>query len=300
MRAATIMVGAAGLLSVSTLGCQFFGSDRSTPESVAVSRQYTQQGIGAIERNDWQEARALLGKAIKNCPTDPEARRHYAETLWHQGASAEAIQQLEEAVRLAPDEAPVYVQLSRWWLARGNVDAASHYAQQALDLDPELAAAWMASGRAMRADEQPRRALSDFHRALTYAPNDQAMLLEIAELHRQLNQPQRALATLHSLVDTYPPGETPGRVIFLEGLAYKALGRWDDAASRLATAATHGNPTPEILFHLGEAQHLAGHHHAAASTLRRALALEPEHQPSLTLLERMAARRPSAEDRQIR
>ena len=90
----------------------------------------------------------------------------------------------------------------------------------------------------MRAAGQPREALADYLRALSYAPNDRAILREIAELHRQLNQPERALQTLQTLADTYPPGEEPGQVLYLMGLAYVALGRYDDGVESLSAAVT--------------------------------------------------------------
>ena len=50
------------------------------------------------------------------------------------------------------------------------------------------------------------------------------MLREVAELYRQLNQPERALQTLQLLAETYSPGEEPADCLYLTGLAYVALG----------------------------------------------------------------------------
>ena len=122
---------------------------------------------------------------------------------------------------------------------------------------------------------------------LSYAPKDRAILLEIAELHRQLNQPQRALQTLQTLADTYSPGEEPGHVLYLTGLAYTALGRYDEGRDSLAAAVKRERPTAEMLCRLGEVELVAGHSAAALDAARQALNLEPRHQPSRELLGRI-------------
>jgi tetratricopeptide (TPR) repeat protein len=241
-----------------------------------------------LERGQGVEAQTLLAKAVKTCPTDPEARRHYAETLWQQNARAEAVAQLEEACRLLPDDPTPLVRLAEMDLAIGQVEPARRNAEMAIDLNPKLGPAWVIRGRVMQASGDLGQALADYQRAVGYLPSDRAILLEVAELYRQLRQPQRALETLQSLAETYySPAEVPQQVHYLTGLAYSATGRWDDAAESLSTAATCGPPTPEILYRLGEARWSAGHPAEASAALQQALAMEPRHQPSLELLRRM-------------
>jgi predicted Zn-dependent protease len=134
---------------------------------------------------------------------------------------------------------------------------------------------------------QPRQALTDYLRALGYDPRDRAMLQEVAELYRQLNEPQRALQTLQNLADTYSPGEEPGYVLYLTGQTYVALGRYDDAVESLSAAVARENPTADMYCRLGEAELLAGHTVEAAAAARQALILQPQHQPGRALLERI-------------
>ena len=280
------------LLAVLLSGCQLPGRGGPVSRSVATCRQLSQQGIAALERGQPRRAEALLAEAVDTCSDDPEARRHYGEALWRSGARSEAVAQLEEACRLAGEDATPRVRLAEMYLSVGQLDDARRSAQQALDLDPRLPAAWVIRGRVLRAEGQPHEALADFHRALGYAPGDRQILLEIAELYFQLNWPQRALATLHSLADTYSPGEEPQRVLHLTGLAHKALGRYDDAVESLSVAAVREDPTPEILYLLAEVELSAGRPQQAAAAARRALALEPQHQASLRLLEGLRLARP--------
>ena len=60
------------------------------PKQVAASRQLSQRGISELDRGDWNHGESSLAKSIELCPDDPEARRHYAEALWHRATLADA------------------------------------------------------------------------------------------------------------------------------------------------------------------------------------------------------------------
>lgn len=237
-----------------------------------------------MDRQQWDEAQQLLAKAVRACPKDAEARRSFAEVLWHQGAKEEAQKHLEEAIRLSGDDATLHARLAQMQLELGQSEAAAREAELALDLDPRLAAAWATRGRVMLAAGQAQQALADYHRALAYAPDDRELLLQIAELYRQLQQPDRSLTSLQTLAETYAPGEEPQQVLQLLGLAYAGLGRYDDAAEQYALALRRGPAGADLLAQLADAQAHCGRPTDALRTTQQALALEPQHAPSLQLL----------------
>lgn len=282
---ATIALGV--LLAVGLTGCRLTGKDGPIPHSLAISRQLSQRGVDAIEREDWTEAERLLAQAVRAYPSDVDARRHYANALWERGMQQKAIAQLEEANRLTGGDAELYTTIAEMRLAMGEKELAWQNAQRAIDLDPKLAVAWTVRARIARENGQPEQALADYHRALGLAPDDRQVKLALAELHRQLNQPQQALAILHSLADSYSPGEEPPEVFYLEGLAYTALGRYDDAVDSYLTARNRGDATAEIFYRLAEAQWLAGRTAEATTAAQEALTLDPGHEPCQELLGRM-------------
>lgn len=251
-------------------------------------RQHTQRGLAAIDRGQWDEAEASLNQAVRACPIDGEARRHYAEALWRRGARQEAVAQLQEAVRLSSDDPQLIVRLGETLVAEGRWREAVACAHQALDLDPKFAPAWVLRAQAIHRGGQPRQALADYHRAISCQPGNRDALLQIAEVHRQLGQPDRALLALQCLADTYPLGEEPQQVSFLTGLAYAALGRQDDAIESYSRAARN-NPTPEILAQLADCQLQAGQFDQSRQTVEHALALDPRHEPSRVIQEKLAA-----------
>lgn len=266
-------------------GCRLAGDP--VPRSLVTCRQLSQQGLCALEQQEWAEAENLLGRAVEACRVDPEARRHYAEALWRQGNADEAVTQIEAALQLAPNDPVPLIRAAQMHLALGQVEAAHRHVERAIDLDPQSAPAWTVRGRVRRQTGLVREALADYHRALSYAPEDREALLEVAELHRQLNEPESALATLQFLSDTYPPGEEPQQVLYLMGLAYAAVGRPRDAVESLAAARDTGQPSAEILYRLAEAELEAGQRSQARSTIAQALEVEPRHSAGNALLDRI-------------
>ena len=279
------------LTAIALPGCRMLSRHGPVSRSLMESRQLCQQGIASMERGQLEEAEEFLSKAVKACPENQDSHRHYGETLWRSGRRREAMEHLEEANRLSVDDAALMATIAEKRLALSQVEAARRSAQNALDLDPKLPQAWAARGRVRRREGQLRMALADYHRALGIAPDNSEILMEVAELYAEMGRPQQSLATLHRVADTLPPGDKPQRLLYLEGLACSALGRYDEAVERLMAAGTRDNPTPEILFRLGEAELMAGHPARAVAAAQQALFIDPHHQPSLGLMDRVRVAR---------
>jgi tetratricopeptide (TPR) repeat protein len=280
-------------LCASLAGCRTLSGRGVVSQSVTNCRQLTQQGINAMERGDWKRAEALLARAVQTSTVDVDARRNYAEALWHRGARNEALEQLEEARRLSGEDPLLAVRTGEVYLELGQSSSASRMVDEALRLDPKLASAWALRGRVAAAAGQTRTALADYQRALGYAPNDRPITVLVAEAYRQLNEPQRALLALQAMSEQFSPGEEPQQILFLQGLALTALKRYDDASACLSRAARRDSPTAEILYHLAQAELLAGRVATAESTLAQSLALDPDFAPSRALANRIAAAAPS-------
>ncbi len=279
------------------MGCQWAGLRDPVPASLTASRKLSGEGNELLERKQPEQAEAKLVEAVKICPTDCDARRYYAETLWLRNARSEAVTQLEEACRLSPDS-DFRVRLAEMYLEMGRLHDAWQNVERVLDRNSKLAAAWRVRGRVWRSTgdyylaagnrDQARavylQALADLHRAAGYDPSDRQVIGETAAVYRSLGQPQRALESMQSLGETYSPGEEPQQVLFWTGLDYMALRRYDDAVASLTTALSRDRPTPELLYSLGEAQFRCGRTQEAEARLQQALALNPQHSASRQLL----------------
>lgn len=256
-------------------GCSLPGRGRTLSPELVSSRQASQKALSAMDRNDWQTAETLLHTAVETCPTDCEARRLYAEALWRRGDHAQALANIEEALRDSEGDVPILLRVAEMRLATGDSTRALESVERAIDLNPASDAAWTIRGSILSAKGDQRGALADYHRALTLAPSNREVMLRLAETYRTLGEPQRALANLNGLLDTYSPGEEPQDVLLLTGLAYSATNRPEEAIEQFALARERGPATPELLLRMGEAQIAANRTEDARRTLVELEGIQP-------------------------
>jgi len=247
---AVLLIGGAILVASCGPGCSLVPRRGPVTPELADARRLSNEGLAAADRDDLVRAEGLLEQAVRRCPQDVDARRHYADVLWRRGLRTEAVTQLSKALAIAPNDAALNVEAGNMYLELGLFDEADRRAGEAVRLAPRSAAAWHLRGRVALARGQAEPALADFHRGLAIAPDDRGVLLDAAEAYRLLNRPQRALATLAILGETYAPGEAPAEVLLLEGLAQEALGRPGDAIDSYRRALAAGDAPPEAAARL--------------------------------------------------
>lgn len=275
------------LLALCAAGCASLARHK-LDEDIVTARQLSLRGQDALQHGRLTDAEMLLSHAIQMCPLDERMQCHYAETLWQLGVRDQAIAHQEEAVRLSGGNPELLVRLGDMYLATDDVERAAAQADQAVRANRQLASAWALHGDVLRRQGRVEESLASYHRALSYQDHYPRVQLAIAETYRTEGRYGRALATLRSLADGYATGETPAYVLYLQGRTLKDLGRYDAAIEQLAAAAKQGEPTPELLFHLAEAQLLAGDPVNARLTVQAALQREPGHGPSRALHDQIA------------
>lgn len=248
------------------------------PENVVEARQFSLGGIDAMQRDQWEKAEGLFAKAIETCPADERAHQQYAEALWHRNARTEAIAHLERSVELSGGDPHRRVRLGEMYLAQDQVQLAWEQVEAAIASQRNLASAWALRGDILRRQGRLEEAVANYHRALSEQPQYPHVQLATAGVYRELNRPRRALATLEVLATQYPPSEVPQEVLLQQGLALKAMDRYDDAVMMLAAASRRGEPTLDVLYHLGEAQLAAGDTANARLAARQALDLAPHNE----------------------
>ena len=269
-------------------GCRLLRCPQTSDEAVAAARQLSLQGMDAQERGRWDQAETLYALAVERCPRDERARCGYAESLWQRGAQEDAIKNMEEAVRLSGHDPERMVQLGKMYLARGQLLAAAAQAEAAIAANRQMASAWALHGQVLQAQGSRTEALASFHRALSYQQQFPEVQLALAEIYKEQNRPQRALATLQALADALPPSQVPVEVLVQQGLALRELARHQDAALCLATAAARCEPSADLLYELGRTQLLAGDATAARLSVAAGLARDAQHPGCLALSSELA------------
>ncbi len=268
---------AAGLFNA--IGCASLRKD-TVSEDVITARQMSLRGFDSLQRGKLEDAEAWFANAIETNPVDDDAHVQYAELLWRRGLRPDAIKHLEQSVKLSGGDQALVVRLGEMYLAQGDAERAWQQAERAIQSNRQLPCAWALRGDVQRQQGKLQEALADYHRSLSFEGHCPHVQLALAAIYREQNRPRRALSTLDALAEHYPPNEMPQELLLEQGLALKALGRYENAASLLAQSTQRGEPSAELLFHLAEAQLLAGDTTNARLALVAALAQEPAHGPS--------------------
>lgn len=278
------VTGLAVLLSVlaTQSGCRLFSRNASAERLIA-SRRMSLQGTDALQRGHWEEAESLFGSAVKQCAVDERARAGYAEALWQRGACDEAIRQMEQATRLAEGDQDLLVRLGEMRLAHGDRDGAAACAQQALTRQRQSAAAWALQGDVLRGQGKLDEALQSYYRALHCDGCQHDVQVSVAEIYCQQDRPRRALSALEAVAEACGPGRVPSRVLVMQGIAQRRLGRYEEAVASFTAATRNGPATAEVLKLLSESQLAAGDTAAAQQTVQEALRLAP-NDPNLQQL----------------
>lgn len=256
-------------------GCRLMGRNAAGDRLLA-SREMTLHGVDALEQGRFEEAEALFGQAIRHCSVDERARSGYAEALWQRGASDLAVAEMEKAVKLAPGNTEMLVRLGEMRLSRGDRDGALACAHQAIDRHGNDSAAWTLQGDVQRMQGELEAALASYHHAMRHDPSSLRPQLAAADIYRQQGRPQRMLATIDALADTYAADQVPAEVLFQRGLAQRDLGRFDDSVASLAAATKRGPASPEMLAQLAEVQWLSQDVSGAQMTATEASRQFPE------------------------
>ena len=238
------------LLVWAAAGCRLVPRNGPSTEQLADARRLSNLGLSASDSGDLLRAEGLLEQAVERCPTDIDARKHYAQVLWDRGEKMAAVNQIGEALALSPGDIDLCIDGGQMYLELGLLDDAERLADEAVRTVPRSSAAWHLRGQVALARGRPIDALADLQHSLAFEPDNREVLLDTAEVYRQLDRPKRALATLAILEETYGPNQVPANVLALEGLAQESLGRQSDAAASYRAAVAKGDAPPQAAARL--------------------------------------------------
>jgi len=266
-----------------SVGCRSIGSNRRTKE-LSAARQRSLQGTDEMQQKNWPEAERLFSEALRRSQSDERAQWGMAEVLYQRGEFATAIAHMEAAARLSGENPDLLVRLGEMHLQAGRLEEAQANASQALQGNRQCAAAWALRGQVLRQRQQHSEALQSYHRALICQPNNPAVQLEIAELYRELQRPQRALATLDRMGDAQAGANVSARAWLLRGQALADLGQRKDAQHCLNMAAGKASDSDiTLLVQLAQSQFDAGELAEARICLGRVLQQDPGNAEALAI-----------------
>ena len=257
-------------------GCCSFGN-RCNQANIATARELTSSGLSALYKGQTDEATRLLSQACEANPEDCRIRHHLASSLVEQGQIERAIAQLKLAIEQSPEDPALPVELGKLSLHQGQPYAARQQANHALDINRQMAAAWLLRGRSEREAGQLDDALDSLHRAAACSECCPSTRLELAAVWIQKGEPLRALTNLEIYNSDFAEDRIPMDAVHLTGHSLVELQQYERARQILQPATSRNESTPEIWILLSRAQYLAGDVSAAQLTAASARQVFPDN-----------------------
>lgn len=127
-------------------------------------------GARALRDGDPRRAEALLQQACRQAPAHPEPLRYLAILQLHTRRAPQAIDTLQRALHIAPDDALLHADLGTARSACGQSDAALDSWRRACELDPRQPTPWFNLGRNLQQRGDTEAAIEALERACTLAP----------------------------------------------------------------------------------------------------------------------------------
>lgn len=224
-----------------------------------------------VQHRDWAEAQREFAEATRLKPTFALAHLHLGIALRGPDQAA-GLAELQEAYRLAPQNALIAAELAKALAIGGKDDEAIPILQHALELAPnstdasyQLALAYQRSGRV-------QDAVSLLKKVVATEPKNAAALTNLGLALCQARQAKDAVPFLQRAVSL-----APGNITARQDLAaaYVSLGQFDDAIAALRAALKLSPNEPRLHYDLGVALKMQDNAPAAIPELQAAEKLDP-------------------------
>jgi tetratricopeptide (TPR) repeat protein len=171
-------------------------------------------------------------------PNDPVKR---AEALYNEPLNPEKARQIERLLEQGDARRTAFETivtlcnyLNRWNGIRGlDLDAAEEQIVEALEIDPDLAAAFYAQGFVYRARGWHDKALASFQRAAELEPGNARAVAQAAAEHLYNGDADKALAEVQRALEIGPDSPARGMFRWIGGRALFFSGRYREAITWL-------------------------------------------------------------------
>ena len=233
------------------------------PSSAGAEQPSTEQLLG-------------LRRAVERDLDNVELRRRFAEALMAAGKPAPAIDQLDEAIRRAPNDAVAHQLLGTCYRRVGKMDEALASYRRALELDDSLVQARTGVAAILASQGDLDGAIAQLDKLVQREPDNDSLLLSRGQLHLRAGHREKALQDLDKVVTAHPER----KVAALERAQLQAAdGDLEKAAEGLdgsVAAMKDGRERALLLFNQGNLYFRAGKLDRAADCYRKAATLAPE------------------------
>jgi serine/threonine protein kinase/tetratricopeptide (TPR) repeat protein len=216
-----------------------------------------------------EKALTAAQKAEGLNPNLPEVHQALGSVFNATGKSAEAVDELKQALKLAPNSDETHYRLGDAYLASGKKQEAIAAYQSAVSANPyywnnhnKLGGAYLQTG-------DTAKALEEYKRVAEIASDNPIGYGNIAAVYLHEGRYQEAIPALQKTLELDPNPADYGNL----GFAYFFLKRYDDAIRMYEKAAQMSPKDEQIIGNLADAYRAAGRSQEAESTYDKAIGL---------------------------
>ncbi len=198
---------------------------------------------------------------------------HYVHALTNLGRSADAIPDVEKALRKNPNDVETLLALSRAYAWADRVDEALSTYARAIELNPKFSLTWLEQGATLTKLHRYEDAIVSFGTALKLEPKlSDAVRFAKAEAFIRNDEPEKAIKELFPIIET--KAEEYG-VLAHYGWALLKLGKFKDAITYLNRATKLFPQDRVAMTHLGIGLRQANELERSLKALKRAYEMLP-------------------------
>lgn len=137
-----------------------------TTSSSVVSADAIELGRALLLQGRLDEARAVLLEVLRKDPDNAEAQRWFGQVALHQQRTAEGLEALERAVRLAPRDPDLRLELAAAYEQAGQPGEAERVYRDLLASNEQFVEAWYLLGQLSRSQGRLEQAIDAFERVV--------------------------------------------------------------------------------------------------------------------------------------
>lgn len=168
------------------------GCSKARRDSIALMNQ----GVKAMDRNDYKTAKSYFQRAVEVLPENAQAQYHLGLVELYDeatpGGAARAIDHLEKAREYESGDRDIVFQLARAKQMTGDLEGAIASFDEALELDPNFAPAHFYKGMALKAQKQWDAADARLREAIAIDPAYARAFIELAAMYEEFEHEDEA------------------------------------------------------------------------------------------------------------
>lgn len=223
--------------------------------------------VTATRLPSYATALSLWGMAVANVPASDYARNNYAAALMDASRTPEAVDQLNEALRLNPDYDRARYNLSACLEFLGRRPEAIAQLRLIVERRPQDSAVWNRLGLMLMRENQADAARAAFASGVAAKPDDPLLVRNLGDALARLQHWDDAIRTFRQLTELQPNDAEAWRRL---GVTLLSAGHNDDAVAALQRALAIGPASGRLYGDLASILYRLGRWPEAATHARRA------------------------------